>query len=344
MSKRIVTLLLAGLATVAVAYGQDLAERVLLRYKWNAGDQVTWTANVEVEGDLVMTDLTKQPPEEQTMHLVRTAHVPLDEVVDAVDEEGTGTVAYTLGLIEIDQTTGDQTSQHIVIDPAAKTMTLNGETMPLPEAALGHIGPQFRMVMSQLGEVLKFDAPFAQEQLFDMPGISGTDFLRVTQASQMEVPEDPIQEGYTWAQTVQLHPTPPPEQQDDAEDTDEEPPSLSLTMVYTLMGFEVVDQVECAKIEMLGAMDIREPYRISTSSQGADLTVETGPAHFSIHGFVYFDPEAGCLVKTEVETIMILQQATQGQLKAGDQTHDINMTMAVDGLVQRATLVREPQD
>jgi hypothetical protein len=344
MSKRILTVPLTCAAVVALASAEDLAERVLLRYKWNAGDQVTWTANVELEGDLVMTDLTKQPPGEQAMHLVRTARVPLDEFVEAVDEEGTGTVAYTLGLIEIDQTTGDQAPQHIVIDPAAKTMTVNGETVPLPEAALGHITPQFRMVMSPLGEVLKFDAPFAQEQLFDMPGISGTDFLRVTQASQMEVPEDPVQEGYTWAQTVQLRPTPPPEQQEDAEDTDEEPPSLSLTMVYTLIGFEVVEQVECAKMEMVGAMDIREPYRVSTSTEGTDLTVETGPGHFSIHGFAYLDPEAGCLLKTELETIMILQQATRGQVQAGNEIRDINTIIAMDRLVQRTTLVREPQD
>jgi hypothetical protein len=352
MSKRILTVLLAGLAALGAACAQDLGDRMLLRYKWNVGEQITWNVSIEAEGDLLMSDLTKQPAEEERVYMVRTMNMPIYQTIEVVDEGGNATVGSHIGLLDIGVSVGGRPARCIVIDPEAKTMTVDGEQAPMPEAALGFLGAEFRMVMSPLGEVLKFDAPFAQGQLFDMAGISLGDFAQMNQASQIQFPAEPIQEGYTWAQTKELRAAPTSEEQEgedaedeaaDAEDEAAAPPPLAMTMVYTLEGFETVDDVNCAKVELVGAMDMREPFRVHSTAGGADFTVETGPAHVSMHGFIYFDPEAGCMVKSEVDSIMDVRQTTQGQVQAGDQTRDVNLTVNIEGFVQRAAVKRQAE-
>jgi hypothetical protein len=352
MTKRIFVVIATAVIITGLAWSQDLGDRVLLRYTWNVGEQLTWNVSIEAEGDLLTTDLTKEPTEEQRVYMVRTMNMPIYQTIEAVDEEGNGTVGSHIGLLDIEVNVDDRPTQYIVIDPKAKTMTVDGEQAPMPEAALGFLGVEFRMVMSPLGEVLKFDAPFAQEQLFDMAGISLSDFAQMNQASQIQFPVEPIQEGYTWAQTKELRAplTSEDQEEEDAEDeaADAEheaaaPPPLAMTMVYTLEGFETMDDVNCAKVELVGAMDMREPFRVHSTAGGADLTVETGPAHVSMHGFIYFDPEAGCMVKSEVDSIMDVRQTTQGQVQAGDQTRDVNLIVNIEGLVQRVTVTREPE-
>jgi len=179
MTKRILVGMVATVIASGVVSGQDLGDRVLLRYKWNAGEEVSLKVAVETEGDMVMTDMTKEPPEETGMYISQSINMPMYQTVEAVDEEGNGTVAYQMGITEMDMTAGDQPAQHIVIDPVAKTMTVNGEPAPLPATALGYFGGAFRMVMSPLGEVLSFEAPEAQGDLAGMMGLSATQFAQM---------------------------------------------------------------------------------------------------------------------------------------------------------------------
>lgn len=338
MTRRVVTAMAVLLITAPMSWAQDLDGKVLLRYKWNAGEEVCFQVAVEAEGEMVMTDMTKEPPEENGMYISQTVNMPLYTTIEAVDEEGNGTVAYQMGIMEMDMTAGDQPTQHIVIDPVAKTMTVNGEPAPLPDTALGYFGGSFRMVMSPLGEVLSFETPEAQGDLPDMMGLSATQFARMARTSQMQLPAEPIREGYSWAQTVDLS---TPRGAQEGEETEEEAQAapMTMTMVYTLVGFETVGEVQCAKIEIVGAMDMT--MTVSPPAEDADLTVQMAPMHFSMHGFTYFDPEAGCVVRAEGDQIMELHQETQGQVKAGGETHDINMIMTTEDFRTNTVVTRE---
>ena len=337
MTKRIVTAMAVLLISATVSPAQDLDGKVLLRYKWNAGEEVSFQVAIEAEGEMFMTDMTKEPPEETGMYLSQTISMPLYVTIEAVDEEGNGTVAYQMGIMEMDMTANDQPAQHIVIDPVAKTMTVNGEPAPVPATVLGYFGAVFRMVMSPLGEVLSFEAPDTERDLSDMMGLSATQFAQMARTSQMQVPEDPIREGYSWAQTVDLSTPRTPQEGEEADPA--EPTPMTMTMVYTLVGFETVGEVECAKIEIVGAMDMA--MTIAPPAEAADLTVHMGPTHVSMRGFAYFDLEAGCVVSTEIDQIMKLHQHTQGQVKAGGETHDINMIMTQEDFRTNTMIVRE---
>jgi len=329
------------LITAAMSWAQHLDGKVLLRYKWNAGEEVSSQMAVQAEGDMVMTDMTKEPPEETGMYISQSINMPMYQTVEAVDEEGNGTVAYQMGIMEMDMTAGDQPAQHIVIDPVAKTMTVNGEPAPLPATALGHFGGPFRMVMSPLGEVLSFEAPDMDRNLPDMMGLSPTQFAQMARTWGIQLPAEPIREGYSWAQTMDLSTPRTAEEGEDAEGEAAEAVPMTVTMVYTLVGFETVGEVECAKIEMVGAMDMT--MTVSPPTEGADLTVQMGPMHLSIHGFTYFDPEAGCVVSTEIDQIMELHQETLGQVKAGGETQDINMITTTEDFRTNIVVTRDEE-
>jgi len=342
MTRRIVTALAILLITAATVHAQDLDGKVLLRYKWNAGEEVTLkVANVS-EGDMLTTDMTKEPPEETDMYIKTVNSMPLYQTIEAVDEEGNGTIAYQMGIMEMDITAGDKPPQHIIMDPVAKTMTVNGEPTPMPKTGLGYFGGSFRMVMTPLGEVLSFEAPEAEGNPSDIMGLSPRQFAQMARASQMQFPAEPIREGYSWAQTVDLSAPQAAQEGGDAEAEAAEAAPMTMTMVYTLVGFETVGEVECAKIEIVGAMDMT--MTVSPPMENADLTVQMGPAHFSMSGFTYFDPEAGCVVKTELNQIMDLQQETRGQVKAGGQTHDINMITTIEDFRQHTLVTREREE
>jgi len=327
------------LITATVSPAQDLDGKVLLRYKWNVGQEVTLKVATDSEGDMLTTDMTKEPPEETAMYISQTVNIPLYQTIEAVDDEGNGTVAYQMGIIEMEMTTDDKPPQHIAIDPVAKTMTVNGEPTPMPKSGLGYFGGSFRMVMSPLGEVLSSEAPEAEGNPSDMMGLSPTQFAQMARTSQMQVPEDPIGEGYSWAQTVDLSTPQPAQEGDNAHEEAAEGTPITMTMVYTLVGFETIGEVECAKIEIVGAIDMS--MTVSPPAEAADLTVQMGPMHFSMRGFIYFDPKAGCVVKTEGAQIMELHQETQGQVKAGGETHDINMITTTEGFTTSTVVTRE---
>lgn len=342
MTKRVFAVMMALVVTAGLACAQELHGKVLLRYKWNAGEEVSFQVAVEAEGNMVMTDMTKEPPEENGMYISQSINMPMYQTIEAVDEEGNGTVAYQMGIMEMDMTAGDQPAQHIVIDPVAKTMTVNGEPAPLPDTALGYFGGAFRMVMSPLGEVLSFQAPDVEGDLPDMMGLSATQFARMARTSQMQLPAEPIREGYSWAQTVGLSTPRTAQEGEDAEGEPAEAPPMVTTMLYTLVGFETVGEVECAKIEIVGAMDMT--MTVSPPAEGADLMVQMGPMHLSMHGFTYFDPEAGCVVSTELDQIMELHQEIQGQVKAGGETQDINMITTAEDFRTNTVVTREAEE
>ncbi|GAH52019.1 unnamed protein product, partial [marine sediment metagenome] len=76
MTRRVVTAMAVLLITAPMSCAQDLDGKVLLRYKWNVGEEVSLKMAVEAEGAMVMTDMTKEPPEEKAMYISQTINMP----------------------------------------------------------------------------------------------------------------------------------------------------------------------------------------------------------------------------------------------------------------------------
>jgi len=330
MSKRVVAAMFAVVVSVGLAWSQD-ADKVLLRYKWQIGERAEWVVNSEMTGTVVTQDLTKAPPEETVTSISSTTTVPVYQTVEAVDEQGNGTISYQMGLIEVDWEAADGTVQHIVMDPVAKTMTVNGETTPTPPGTMPFGDEPMRMVVSPRGRVLESKMPAAMEQLFGTGGLSPTQAFDMMQSRQMELPEQPIGVGYTWTQTSAITTSTPPGEAEQG-GGDPEPPPFSFAAAYTLMGFETVAGVECAQIETVGALDMTEAFQISQSTEQADLTIAAGPSHISLRGFVYFDPAAGRMVKTEMDMIMNSRQHVQGEAKTPEGPQGVDMEATSDSM------------
>jgi hypothetical protein len=328
MSKRILAAMFAVVISAGLAWSQD-ADKVLLRYKWQIGEQAKWVVNSEGTGTVVTQDLMKAPPEETVTSISSTSTMPMYQTVEAVDEEGNGTISYQMGIIEVDWEAADGTVQHIVMDPVAKTMTVNGETTPAPPTAMLFGDEPIRMVLSPRGRVLESTMPAAMEQLFGTGGLSPTHAFDMMQSQQMEFPEQPIGVGYTWTQTSAITTSAPPGEAEQGAG-DPEPPPFSFTAAYTLMGFETVAGVECAQIEAVGALDMTEAFQITQSTEQVDLTIAAGPSHVSLRGFVYFDPAAGRMVKTEMDIIMNMRQHVQGEMKTPEGTQGLDMESISD--------------
>jgi len=339
MTKRIVTAVTAAVVLTGLAWSQDLGERVLLRYKWNAGEQVTWRVTTEGGGDMLVQDLTKHPPQEQRINIFTVAYMPMYQTVEAVDEQRNGTVSYQMGPMEIDvQAAGQQ--QHMVMDPAANTMTVNGQQVPLPETMHAFLGQPMRMVMSPLGELIDYQVPFPFQQFFDMSQFSPGQFMQMSGNSQMQFPVEPVGVGYTWAQSSEIK-LPTPAQQENVQQQPLEPLPITMTMVYTLAGFEMVEGAHCANIEMVGAMDMTEAMTMKPPAPGADMTVQVGPSHYSMRGVTYFDYEAGSVVRAEVTMGMNMQQETRGQVTHAGETHNIHTQMCFENFEFKVAITQE---
>ena len=66
MQRRMVLVALTVLLAVSGAWAQD-DERVLLRYQWNAGEDIVWDVTAETTGTVITRELTKDPVEETTV-------------------------------------------------------------------------------------------------------------------------------------------------------------------------------------------------------------------------------------------------------------------------------------
>ncbi len=357
MTKRMLVGMVLAAIAVGFAWGQDAGERVLLRYKWNVGEEVTWAISAEGGGEQVNSDLTKEPPTENAMNIFLDMEMPMHQTVEAVDEEGNGTVAYQMGVMQVNVQAGDQPIHHTIIDPAAQKMIVEGEEMPLPAPLLTVLGEPMRMVVSPRGEVLSSQVPIDLELFFGMTQVSPAQGFQTMPATQMVLPEQPIGIGYTWAKTTDIklgtasqdteagddEAEAQPAEQPEAvpPEAPEAPSGMTLTMLYTLADFETIEGVECARIEVVGVLDAAEPFTISPSVPGADLNVDLGPMHISMRGVIYFDPEASCEVRSEMHTIMQMRQETRGEVKHGDETHPIHMVTTSDNFEMDTITTRE---
>ncbi len=327
MSARLLCVLLAlCLASSAFAQGGD---RILLRYQWNAGDEITWQVVSETTGTVTMRDLTQDPVAENTMEMWTRATMPMTLVVESVDADGNGTISYRLGVIDMDTVQGGQ-QQYIQIDPDAGTMTVNGEEQELPGQMMPGMLGDMKLVISPLGEMLDVQMPEGTDMSGFFGGMDMAQLMRLSQQSQMTFPEQPVSVGYSWGTSVAA---PFGAEVSDMFDT---------TVVATLAGLETVDGVQCARIDMVGAMDIAElPMGLGMAGRGPlpeGLEMVMGPMHISIQGSFLFDPAAGKLVSAQATVLMDMDQHISGTAEGPEGPQQVESEIAVRDMLIDTTV------
>jgi len=343
MFTRILAVSLALLLAL-VACAQEDADRILLRYQWNAGDEIIWQIASETTGTVVTRDLTKDPVAETSAEIWTSATMPMTLTVDSSDAQGNGTIAYYVGIIEMDMAAGGQ--QHYMrIDPQARTMTMDGEEMPLPEQSMLWMTEPMRMVTSPRGELLELQLPEGSP-LGGMAGLDLTQWMRLSQQWQMVFPEEPVPEGYSWYTSMAV-----PfggEGAGGGEAGEAEAPKVApaATMVLTHAGRETVNGVDCVRVEMVGAMDIDElPLSLGQGSgMGAmmpeGLEMRMGPMHVSVAGSFLFDPAAGEVVSTQARLLIDLDQRMTGTVETPDGAQTVDMEIFIRDMLVETTASR----
>lgn len=348
MSARLSSLALAlGLATFAFA--QNDAERVLLRYRWNTGDEITWQVGSETTGSVTMRDLTKDPVEEQTQEIWTATSLPLTLTVQSVDADGNGAISYRMGPIEMDMTMqGQQT--YMRIDPEAGVMTVNGEEQPLPEPMMSAMRQSITMVISPRGEMLDVQFPEGSP-MTAMPGFDMTQWMRMGQQWQATLPEQPVPVGYRWGSSM---PMPfgagtgaAAAAEGEAAANAEAAEAPAATVIFTLAGWETVGEAQCVRIDMVGAMDLEElplpmgPGMGMGAGTPEGMQMKFGPMHISLGGSMFFDPAAGKLVSTQMSLLMDMDQRMSGMMETPDGEQTMNLEILIRDLLVETTV--EPQ-
>lgn len=342
MSARLSSLALAlGLATFAFA--QNDADRVLLRYRWNAGDEITWQVSSETTGSVTMRDLTKDPVEEQTQEIWTVASLPMTMVVESVDADGNGTISYRMGVIEMDMTMqGQQT--YMRIDPEAGTMTVNGEAQPLPEPMMSAMQQNITMVISPRGAMLDVQFPEGLP-MGAMPGFDMTQWMRMGQQWQAPFPEQPVPIGYSWGSSMPMPFGAGTAGAATANAEAAEAPAA--TVIFTLAGWETVGEARCARVDVVGTIDLEElPLPMGQGmGVGAEapegMQMKLGPMHISFDGSMLFDPAAGKLVSTQMSLLMDMDQRMSGTMETPEGEQTMNLEILIRDLLVETTV--EPQ-
>jgi len=312
------TAVVACVLCLGFAAAQE-GDRILLRNQWNAGDEITWQVTSETTGVVTMRDLTQDLVAETTTEVWTRVTMPMSLVIEAVDAEGNGTVSYRLGPIDVDTLQGGQ-QQYIQIDPEAGTMTVNGEEQPIPGQMVPGLLGDMKLVFSPRGELLDMTIPEGAGMGDFFGGMDMEQLMRLSQQSQMTFPEEPVSQGYSWAASTAA----PFGEQPDAQ--------FDSTAVLTLAGFETVDGVQCARLEMVGAMDIAElPMGLGGGTgpvpEGMEMVI--GPMHISMEGSFLFDLAAGKMVSGDYDMLMDMHQHITGTAEGpeGPQAVDTEIIM-----------------
>ncbi|MGC9316999.1 MAG: hypothetical protein ACP5KN_03055 [Armatimonadota bacterium] len=326
MRRSVVTVLavvvLGTLCFAAVVAAQQDADRVLLRYRWTAGDELVWHVTSETTGTVLNRDHTQDPPQESEVEIWSSATMPMTLVVEEVDAEGNGTIAFELGVMEIDMEAGGQ-QQYIRMDPEARTMTINGEEAPVPEAMLAGLAEPFRLILSPRGEVLDVMVPEDFQMATGLQGVNLGQWMQLSQRWQLSFPEEPVGEGHCWggAMTIPL--------------AGEGGPASDAVAVYRMAGRELAHGADCVRIEAMGALDFTElPSGLAGPAAAAsNLETEIGSGHISMDGAFWFDPQAGQLVATDATITMDMTQRTTGTVQTPEGEVEVDVETILQGLV-----------
>ena len=336
MGRASVVLVVAVVAVVLCAEVAHAAPTVLLRYQWHEGDTLTWLVDVDAAGQMVTSDLSQQTPMRVPVDVSVVTHMPLFQTVEAVDDDGNGTVLTEIGTMEMEVTVAGMEPRHMTIDMTKGQMDVDGQAMPFPDAGKSFALKPFRTTISPRGEVLKSELPSG---LADILGEGATSPLQAFKALQQQpliFPEEEIAVGYCWTQTQDL-PVEVPE-------GGPELPPLAQTTIYRLVGFEDMGGVECARIEMLSVMDLLDALELPMVGQMAgpmqDASTKMGPMHLSSATTIWFDNAAGRIEKVEANMLMDMTQEMEGTVTVQDQQHEIHIQTEMSGFEVKVSVLR----
>ena len=254
MRSRMIAVMLIVSVTICTAWAQD-EERVLLRYQWNAGEEIVWDVVTETSGTMVMRDLTKDPVEETMLPIWSRVMMPMTLTVESVDDDGNGTVVYELGTMQMDvQAEGRQV--YMEFDPATGAMTMDGQQMPVPGGMQAGMAGPYRMVISPRGEVLDIELPEGLAMMGLAGGADMTQWMKMSQQWSATFPEEPVYADYVWSTQFDAPLGTPAEE---VAEGDARRPAGDGAMVYCMTGTRLVGGVDCVTLDAMGALTSRRP-------------------------------------------------------------------------------------
>ncbi|GEM_PF-4034967 len=334
MQRRAVLVALTVLVAACGAWAQD-DERVLLRYQWNAGEDIVWDVTAEATGTVITRDLKKDPVEETTVPVWTRVMMPITLSVESVDGEGNGTIAYKLGQMQMDvQAEGRQ--MYMVFDPETGKMTADGEEVPLPEGMDAMMGTSFRMVMSPRGQLLEMELPEAMEAFMAGAGANMMQWMRMSQQWSATFPEEPVGVDHVWSAGPgdSLAGIVPGADGEAA-------PGMAGSILYHMTGTRTVANADCVAIDMLGAIDIDSlptPPGMMGAMGGEDFEFRMGPMHLSMVGGYDFDAAAGKLVGGDIRMVMDMVQQMKGTVQTPEGPQEMNMEIISRGIAVDVTI------
>jgi hypothetical protein len=329
MTKRILVGMVAAVIAVGLAWGHAAEDRLLLRYKWHAGEQAAWLLGGEVTGSTVTRDMTQEPPSERSDGGSFTIESVIYQTTDAVTEEGTATVTYQIGTVDMEAQLDDGSKHYIPVQGQEGRLLIDGAEEPGADPVTAALLQLTAMVLSSRGELLPPARPLNLDELI-MGACSTAGCLQIMRGSQVVLPEPRIGVGYAWAHTAEVLLKPEAHSAEAAGEDAGAAHRMTLTVVYTLAGLETVEGVQCAKIEMAGALDLAQSLSTSRPQPHSASTRMTGALHESVHAIVHFDLEAGHVLKAEADTILHLRRDVFGQMTEGDQTRQAKAQESFD--------------
>jgi len=291
-------------ALLVLVAGSGMAQdTVLLRYKFNEGAVHTYRVDGHGEGQLIVRDPTGQGGDQATS-MVITMQMSYTMSVEAVDEQGNATVEMMMGPIYVSTDTSGQLMQ-TTIDFATGEMTVNGQPQELPEAMLGLLANGIRMKMSPRGEVVEVEHLQQMTTLLKMSGLSQFDLRDLMKQAGPQLPEDPVEEGDTWTQTVAFKPP--------GQEADEDETPVMMESTYTMAGFDEYEGRRIAVLNVETDFDLpaQEPTAVDLAGMGG-LTITMLRLSQQLQGTMGFDYERGLLVGSTFNTVLNTHTKMEG--------------------------------
>jgi hypothetical protein len=335
MSKRFMSLcFLPLLLSVAVALAQD-DQPLLLRYKWEAGQRLTWDLTARATGRISV--VTGQQAG-QSINVNVVAAMAL--FADALDmtEDGYARLRISFGAISVDVTLPDGQTLSTQVDLAAgKVRIINpaggapGE-VELPAAFTELFGKGFVVHINDRGKILRIeDAEAFQALLQKMAGPQASSINLPDLVSWIEpvLPEQPVKPGDQWTE----------EKHSILGITQTMAGPAQLTVKHRHAGYTNIEGIRCAKIESsfeVSGLDL------TTQPQTTGLTQEIKGLSVRVFVTSYLSTEDTHVLAVNGQITETGTISQRGTVKLGAQETDVDQTVYFDGLTVNIEASRTP--
>ncbi len=298
-SRVVVNVTIGGLLVLLLAAAGGYADGVTLRYKFVPGQEMTYDVWATGVGSVEFSGMPI--PDEALaggLRLQFNANADVALYVKSVDEEGNGTVGYSLGPLQL-QMEAMSRSFHVALDLARGTVEVDGETQQIPAQSMAMVAPMFQELeatISPRGKVLAISGlpqlPAQEGIELEMPWATEEGLNELLNAMPPDFPEGPVEVGDSWeVQMPNIMALMMPGEMEDVL-PEELPP---MVVEYRLKSIGAIDGHAIANIEFHFALELADlEMEVPGPSQQ-----ETGPQQITlglqeiVEGNTYFDLETG---------------------------------------------------